>query len=162
MGKTAKTIGIIAGVILVLFVARIGLSMASRPDDQKLIQNALAEAVKASKEGKPGGVMDLLSKNLKVNDQEVGANGRQIADFVRQQKPNITVLEPQAQITGEEGRIVSPVELELFPFGKRTLNEVTMIFRKEDATEYLVLPVTKWRLTEVRVPDTSVAEFVQQ
>lgn len=162
MGKTAKTIGIIAAVVVVLFVARVGLSMANRPDDQKLIQDALAEAVKASKEGKPGGVMDLLSNNLKVNDQAVGANGRDIANFVRNQKPNVTVLEPKAQITGEEGRIVSPVELEMFPFGKRTLNEVTMIFRKEDATSYLVIPVTKWRLVEVRVPDTSIAEFVQQ
>jgi hypothetical protein len=161
MGKTAKTFGIIAAVILVLFVARIGLSMANRPDDQKLIENALAEAVEASKEGKPGGVIDLLSNNLKVNDQDVGGNNRQVADFVRQWKPNARVLEPKAQITGDEGRIVSPVELEMLNM-KRTLNEVTLIFRKEDATEYLFIPVAKWRLTEVRVPDTSLAEFMQQ
>jgi hypothetical protein len=161
MGKTAKTIVAIVATVVVLLAIRIGLSMANRPDDQKLIQAALAEAVEASKEGRPGGVIDLLSKNLKVNEQEVGTNMRQVADFVRKQKPDVEVLEPRAQITGEEGRIVSPVELDLGLLGKRTLKEVTLIFRKEDATEYLILPVTKWRLVEVRVPDATIQDFVQ-
>jgi hypothetical protein len=161
MGKTAKTIVAIVVTVVVLMAIRIGISMANRPDDQKLIQAALADAVEASKEGRPGGVIDLLSKNLKVNEQEVGTNMRQVADFVRKQKPDVEVLEPRAQITGEEGRIVSPVELDLGLLGKRTLKEVTMIFRKEDATEYLIIPVTKWRLVEVRVPDATIQDFVQ-
>ena len=160
MGKSAKTIGIIVAVVLVLFVIRVGLSMAKRPDDRQLIQNALKEAIQASKDGKPGGVMELLSRNLKVNDQNVGGNTRDIADFVRRQRPGIEVLEPEAQITGAEGRIVSPVTLDLGLLGQRTIKEVTMKFRKEDATEYLVIPVTKWRLVEVEVPETSIADLV--
>ncbi|MGV3618657.1 MAG: hypothetical protein ACO1SV_25320 [Fimbriimonas sp.] len=162
MGKTAKTIGIIVGVVLVLLVVRIGISMANRPDDQKLIERALAEAVEASKEGRPGGVMDLLSRNLKINNQEVGANGRDIAQFVRDQKPDVDVLEPKAQIIGEEGRIVSPVDVDFGLFGKRNLKEVTLIFKKEEGTEYLVIPVTKWRLVQVDVPEASISDFMMQ
>ncbi len=161
MNKTAKTILAIVGVVVVLVAVRIGISMANRPDDQRLIQDALAEAVEASKEGRPGGVLELISANLKFNDQSVGIDNRQIANFVKSQKPDVEVTNPRAQITGEEGRIVSPVELDLGLLGKRTLKEVTMIFRKEDGTQYGILPVTKWRLIEVRVPDATIADFMQ-
>jgi hypothetical protein len=160
MNKTGKTLIGIVVVIALLFGIRVALTLSGGQDDRKLIQQSLAEAIKASREGRPGGVVELLSANLKLNETEVGANQRQITDFIRKQKPSVTVTDPTPQITGEEARIVSPVELDLGILGKRNLSEVTLIFRKEDSTEFLLIPTRKWRLTEVRAPETAIAELM--
>jgi hypothetical protein len=151
---------VIVGIVIVLLCAKVAINIANKPDDPKLIQLALTEAIQASREGKPGGVMDLLSQNLKLNGTDVAANANQIRDFIRKQHPDITVDDPSPQITGNEARIVSPVQLDFGLIGKRSVPDVTMIFRKEDATEYLIIPTRKWRLTEVMAPDYAVAEFV--
>jgi len=161
MGKSAKGIVTVLAIVLVLIGVRIAVGLANRPDDQKLIQTALQEAIEASKEGRPGGVVDLLSSNLKVNNMDVQGNRGQIVRFIRDNKPNVDVKNKRAIITGDEARIVSPVELSLPIIGGRTLKEVTMIFRKEDAMEYLVFPTRKWRLTEVRVPEGTLADLTQ-
>jgi hypothetical protein len=38
---------------------------------------------------------------------------------------------------------------------------VTMIFKKESDRAYAVFPTRRWKLAEVRVPDSTVADFVQ-
>jgi hypothetical protein len=158
--KKAWFFGVVFALVLLL-VLRVGISLSNRPSDQVLIERALDEAIQASKEGRPGGVLDLLSANLKVNDQLIGASNREIANFVRDQKPDVKVLEPSARIIGEEGRIVSLVDLDLGILGVRRLKEVTMIFRREEATELVFIPTTKWRLVEVRVPDSTISDFMQ-
>jgi hypothetical protein len=161
MNKTGKTLIGIVVAIAILFGVRVALSLTGRKDDATLIQQSLQEAVKASREGRPGGVVDLLSNSLTVNQTEVGNARGQINDFIRKQKPSVTVLEPSPQITGDEARIVSPVELDLGILGKRNLSEVTLIFRKEESTEFLLIPTRKWRLTEVRAPETAISELMQ-
>lgn len=162
MAKSRKALWGIVVFLIVLVVIRVAISVSSQPDDPKLIRQALDEAVRASREGRPGGVVELLSQNLKLNNVDVGGNQRQIADFIRTQKPDVTVQNPTPQITGDEARIVSPVELSLGLLGKRNLNEVTMIFRKEDTTQYLIFPSRRWRLVEVRAPDSAVNDLMSQ
>lgn len=162
MNNTLKVVLAVLGVLVLLFGVRVAITVSKKPDDQKLIREALDEAILASKEGRAGGVIELLSRDLKFNDQEVGTNKRQIMDFVQKQKPSVTVQDTNALLTGDEARIVSPVEIDLGLFGgKRNLKEVSLIFRKEDATTYLIFPARKWRLVEVRVPDATVADFLQ-
>ena len=150
----------IVGLIVLLVCVRVGISIVNKPDDPKLIQDALKDAIQASKEGRPGGVVELFSQNLKLNSTDVGDNQRQITDFIRKQKPDVTIEDTTPQITGDEARIVSPVSLDLGILGKRQLKDVTLIFKKEDATEYLVIPTRKWHLTEVRTTDSAISELM--
>ena len=137
--------------------------MLGRPDDQTLIKQALDESIKASREGRPGGVMDKLSMNVKVNDQEYSGNSRQIADFIRNSRPDISFTSSKAIITGDEARIISPAHLKtqiLTQSIERDLSSVTLVFKREDDREYLVFPVKKWKLTEVKVDPSVVGELM--
>lgn len=52
------------GIVAALVVGRIAIGLINQPDDKTLIMKALKEAQVASKEGKPGGVLDFLSSDL--------------------------------------------------------------------------------------------------
>lgn len=165
MGKTKKTL-LFLGVFLVLLIGgRVMLSMAHQESDKSLIQKALADSIKASREGRAGGVMDKLSNQLKFNGAEYGGAGRDISRFIRDSKPDITVENDDPVISGDEGTIVSPVDLKLSMLGQsldRHLKKVTMVFRKEDARDWLVIPVRKWKLAEVEVSESAVSDLGMQ
>jgi hypothetical protein len=162
MGKGAKVALGLAFAALVLLGLRIGITAMRPPNDQVLIELALAESIQASKEGRPGGVMDKLSSQLRFNEVDASGNRRQIADYIKNNKPDVTVLNKTAVVTGDEARIVSPVEVSINFLGERKfqLNEVTMVFRREPDRAYLIIPTSKWKLAEVRVPDASLADFM--
>ncbi|RYG46636.1 hypothetical protein EON79_09610 [bacterium] len=163
MTSTGKTIAIVGGILVVLVVARVGIGLANQPDDQTLIRAAIKESIQDSKEGKPGGVLDLLSDNFKVNSDSVNASPGQISQFIRNQKPEITVVNDKALVTGDEARIVSPVDLKLGLLGQsieRQIKEVTLVFRKEDSRGFLFIPQKKWKLTDVRVPETAILDVI--
>lgn len=160
MGTTNKVLVAIALAIVLLGAFRIGISIVNKPDDPKLIQDALNDAIQASRDGRPGGVVELFSDNLKLNNVDVGGNERQITDFIRRQKPDIQFSNTHAQITGNEARIVSPVSLDLGVLGKRNIKDVTLIFKKEDGADFLIIPTSKWRLTEVRTPASAVTDLM--
>ncbi len=151
-----KPILIVAGILVLLVGVRVVMGL-SGADDKKLIQEALAESIKASKEGRPGGVMDKISDKLVVNSEQVGKS--QIGNVIRDMKPDVEVLKQDPIITGEEAQITSPVRLKVsLPIGNgtafdQTINDVTLIFAKESATDWLIIPTTKWRLREVKLPD---------
>ena len=153
------------GVLLVLLVGgRVIVSVLNPPDDQSLIKTALAESITATKEGRPGGVMDKLSANLKFNGENESGNQAEIAKYIRNSRPDVTVESIEPVVTGDEARIVSPVDLKVSTLGvdmDRHLKEVTMIFRKEDDRDWLIFPNRKWKLAEVQVPDSSVADLFQ-
>ncbi|RYG37926.1 hypothetical protein EON81_05220 [bacterium] len=163
MTSTGKTIAIVGGILVVLVGVRVGIGLVNQPDDQTLIRAAIKESIQDSKEGKPGGVLDLLSDNFKVNSNTMGINQGQISQFIRNQKPELTVVNDKALVTGDEARIVSPVDLKLNMLGQsmeRQIKEVTMVFRKEESRGFLFLPQKKWKLTDVRVPDTAILEVL--
>lgn len=161
MGKNLKIAVAVVGLVLVLAAIRIGPALVNPPSDQALIERALADAITAGKEGRPGSVLELLSQHLTVNGEAIGADSRQIANFVRDQKPVVVVSNQTAVVHGEEGRIVSPIELDLGILGTRHLNEANLIFRREDSTDYGIIPARKWKLVEVQVPKDAVQQLMQ-
>src|SRR5580658_486734 len=91
MGKPMKAF-LALGMLLVLLIGgKVILSVTHPQDDKKMIQDALSESILASKEGRPGGVMDKLSANIKYNNQDVGGSERDIARYIRSNKPDIVV-----------------------------------------------------------------------
>ena len=156
-------IWIIVGIVVLLGI-RVAITSLNAPDDQTQIQTALAESIKASKEGRPGGVMDMLSSNLKLNDMDTSGNRSQIVRYIKENSPDVTVIEKQAVITGDEAQIRSPVDLTLNFLGQkmeRRIEDVTMVFKREDDRAYLVFPTKRWKLAEVHIPEESVSLFMQ-
>ncbi len=158
-----KPILVIAAMLVLLVGVRILMSLGGQ-DDKKLVREALAESIKASKEGRPGGVMDKISDKLTVNNERV-ASMSQIANWIRDSKPDVEVLKQDPVIMGDEAQITSPVRVKLsMPIGNgtafdQTISNVTMVFAKESAYDWLIIPTTKWRLKEVKIPDDVMSQF---
>ena len=103
--------------------------------------------------------MDKLSDNLKLNDQSVEGNKSQIYRFIRDSKPEVEVQNSEPVISGDSATITSPVRLKMNFLGQsfdQTIPNVTMIFRKEDARDWLIFPTRQWRLQQVLVPPGSL------
>lgn len=154
---------VVGGSLLVLLLAGlIQVLLASGPSDEKLIREALQESLQAGKEGRPGGVVELLSDQLRFND-EVTPNKRQIAEFVRDSRPEVSVSERSLEVRGDHALMVADVSVRLAtPFGislDRTFQDVQLQFRREPATRLLVLPDRRWRLYRVLAPDANVSDF---
>jgi hypothetical protein len=158
MSRSVRIAAILIVSALILAGIRIAVSVAHRPTDETLIQQALTDSLEASRKGEPGAVMDLISKQLKVNEQSY-SDSPQIAKFIKESKPDITIQDRKTLITGDEARIVSPVEIKLSMLGQsmdQSIDNVTLIFHREEARGFLFLPVVKWRLTEVRLPENQL------
>jgi hypothetical protein len=141
-------------VILVALIAgRIAIGVSHPPSDRQQIEDALQKSIQASKEGRPGGVMDLLGDNLSYNGQNASQDLGQVARFIKNQKPDITVEKPDPIITGDEAQVVSPVDITVSFLGQQksfNLKDVILVFRREPSRQFLVFPSTRWQLIEVR------------
>lgn len=150
----------VLGLVVGLVLGRLAFEMFQPVDEKQRIRDALARSIQDSREGKPGGVLDLLSQNLVVNTQEFSANRQQIANFVREQKPRVEIPNDEPQFIGDQARIVSPVTIDAGLFGSRQLDQVTLIFRKELAPKWGIIPDHRWQLVDVRVPDDAVNQLM--
>lgn len=153
--KAMVVIGVVAAILVVL---RFGLQS---PSDQELISQALKESIQATKEGKPGGVLEHLSRSLVLND-EANVNRRDIADFIRDIKPDITVHDPKPTVAGERAEIVSDVTLKIGVLGvgiSQNLSNVRIEFGREVGTKWGVFPTKAWRITSVSAPDIDPEQF---
>ncbi|HWA83466.1 MAG TPA: hypothetical protein VG820_08545 [Fimbriimonadaceae bacterium] len=149
-------------LFLVLAVLAVGgryiYGLANRPDDKTQIRQALADAIKASKEGRSGSVIDLLSEHFKVNGEQPGFG--QIAKMVKESHPDIVVNDTDPVISGDAAQITSSVRVTgtFFGAGQQTFDfkDAQLYFKKESAMDWLIFPTTKWRLSDVRLPDNEL------
>ena len=124
------------------------------PSDERMIQIALNDALESSREGRPGGVLEVLSSQFMVNTEQPGS--RQIANIIRNNHPEITILDRSPLISGDKARITSPIDVKLAFMGMRydqKVDNVSLIFERTLAHEWVFVPVKKWRLSQVLVPD---------
>ena len=151
-----RIIFLVLGIAAALLVLRLTV-FAPQPDDQQLISQALQDSIQASKEGRAGGVLDILSQKFRINDQEPGRFD--IAKFIRERKPDITVYNNHAVVSGDTARIDTPVEVKLSFLNQnfdQRIDNVTLVFQKEEAHRFIVIPTTAWHLTDVEVPNNSI------
>lgn len=146
--------GILA-VVLVLVGVRLVMTM-NGPSDTQQIRDALAASIRASKEGKPGGVMDYLSSKLRINDtDELPAS--QVQNFIKNSRPDVTVGRVDPVVNSSEGtaHVLTSAKVSydwLNQKGSIDLSEVDILFRREDAHEWLIFPTKKWRIVEIDIP----------
>lgn len=152
--------------MIVVAIAVIGfgakwISSMNGPDDRTLIRRALSDAQKASREGRPGGVMELLSAHIKINSDSPG-NETQIAKWIKDGHPDVRITQIDPLVEGDRATIVSPasVSFDMSHFGHfdRQFPSVTLVFRKEDDHEWIVIPVKKWKLVDAVLPASDIPE----
>lgn len=156
MNKNILISGVVA-VVLGLFLWKYLSLNVWGPSDQTMIDHALTEAVQASKEGRPGGVMDYLADQFKVNNDEFGS--RQVANFIKDSHPDITIPRSPAVVSGDQARITTPVSVKANYLGfsiDRKIDNVSLIFERSEGHEWLFIPVKKWRLSQVLLPQDAV------
>lgn len=163
MTSGKKILGITGGVVVLLLLGRIGLGFLNQPDDKTLIVAALKEAQTASKEGKPGGVMDFISPYLKVNETETEGMRGQIANYIKNSKPEVEFTKVEPQIFGEEARIETPAKVNfgVGPFSSgMTIPNVVVKFKKEEDKEWFIIPKKKWKISAIELPVDSLSSLM--
>lgn len=152
---------LLLGLALVLLVGRIGLGFLHAPDDQRLVREALAEATKAAREGRAGGVLDNISAEVALNGERP-PNLSGVADVVRRYSPDVKLASTAAAVTGDEARVVTPAELSVGVGPLRTafpLGQITIVLRKEPDHDFLIIPTHRWRVTRIEVPQTTASDL---
>ena len=158
MSKATTAVVVFVGIAVVATVLRFTL-FGSNASDQELIKGALKESIEASKEGRSGSVIDLLSDQFEVNGQQPGT--AQISRLVKEYKPEVEVPNDDPVIAGESAEIVSPVKLKLkFPLSRTfEITDVKFLFQKEQSTTLVFFPTKKWRLRAVELPEDAMSQL---
>ena len=142
------------GVILAIFLIKFISVSFFGPSDDKLVREALDRAIVASREGRPGGVLESLTSHFKMNSDMPG--GAQIANFIKDSHPDVTVENYDAIINGDTARITSPVRVKVSFMGHdfdQRVENVSMVFKREDGHVWLIIPARDWKLEQVFVPE---------
>ena len=153
MATGKKILGVTLGIVGILFVGKVGLGFLNQPDDKTLITEAVKEAQQAGKEGKPGVVLDFLSKGLKVNGTEVDVSRSEISKYINNSKPDIELAAIEPIITGDDARIETQATLKIgvAMFSKTvTIPNVVVNLRKEVDHQWLIIPKKSWKVTQIR------------
>lgn len=148
-------IGGIAGAAVLIYVG-IGL-FAPQPSDEELIRQALDEAIKAGKEGRPGSVIDFLASDFEVNGERFSTG--QIAERIRKMKPDMKFENREPTVSGDNASLKSSVALSLAIGPSMNIDNVEVIFEKRSATRMLIFPAKKWQVTDVSVPEEAYEQF---
>ena len=163
MTSGKKILGVTGGLVLLLVVGKIGLGFLNQPDDKTLITDAVLEAQKAGREGRPGGVLDFLDiPQLKINGEDAPFGGKEVANYVKNSKPDITFTKIEPIITGDDARIESPatVKIGIAMFSKdMTIPKVIINLKKEVDHEWLFIPKKSWKIVEIRADAADLASF---
>jgi hypothetical protein len=149
------------GAIAIGLVGAAGISFLRQPSDEVQIQTALDEAIKASREGKPGPVLDFVSRNLSIDGIEV-INKSDIQKFIESNRPEVVVENKNPAISGSKARITSAVTVTfriLTASMPHKLANVEFNFEKEPSLNFGILPGSKWQLREINTKNSSTQEL---
>lgn len=138
-------------------VGLLGLSAyLSQPSDEEAIKRSLTEAIEASRMGKPGPVLDFVSRGIAVNSESLEAARQEISNYIRMAKPDVEVVSMKPVITGDVATITSPLRLKLTLATVETppiTMNAKLTLRRESSRMWLVFPTTTWRLVAIEGDD---------
>ncbi|MBS1723743.1 MAG: hypothetical protein JSS66_12410 [Armatimonadetes bacterium] len=147
-----------------LLLAALAVPLFFGPSDRQLIAQALQDSCQASREGRPGGVMDYLSSSMRYNGEPIG-DRREVARYIKQTRPEVVILNPTPVINGQTATVVSPVEVKIsigpMPVSMR-LENVRITLSRETGFKWLVVPAPKWRITEIKADEIDVSQWLSQ
>ncbi len=151
----SKFFWLVVGVFVAVYGFRYLQLTLFGPSDKDQIVAALNRSLDAGRKGEDGGVLEYLSGDFKIN-AEVPASKGQIANYIRQSKPDVTVTGPVAPTVSDQTATVTvPMHVKTTIMSMpidQTLNDVTITFQKETDMDWGVIPVSKWRIKSVYLP----------
>lgn len=154
-----KAKALLIAIPILVYAGKAAQVMLFAPSDNQQIEKVFYEAIVASREGKPGSLIDKLSFKFKVNGMEPGM--RKVADFIRDSKPELQASYNTPSIHDNEGLMTSNVKIKAqylaFSFDGEVKN-VEFVFKKESTQVWLFIPSSTWRLEQVNVPNESIQE----
>lgn len=153
MSRATGIVFAFVGIAALATILRLTL-FADRTPDRILIQQALKESIEAGKEGRPGSVVELLSREFEVNGYKPGAS--EVSRLVKQYKPEVEVLNQEPSVLGDRADLVSPVRLKLkvaVASQSFDIKDVKFQFEKEHGTQWLFFPTKEWKLRSVELPE---------
>jgi hypothetical protein len=124
---------------------------ATEPGDVEKLRKSLAEIEDSGRDGDAFSFLDELSRDLTFNGAPEVAKG-EIGQWVRQGRPVIEFLRRVPQVEGERARLVTDVTVTADWMGMAqglTFEQVELVWQKETAWKWAVLPVSAWRLAQV-------------
>ncbi|MBI5706774.1 MAG: hypothetical protein HZC36_07260 [Armatimonadetes bacterium] len=139
---------VIVSVVSVAVLAIAGLLVFGRePSDEQQIREALRDSIQAGKEGRPGGMLEILSRDFNY-DAIPYEQARAVQRYIRDGKPDVTLDNWRPEIDGDLAVIKTAATIKVgIPFNTTfTFPDCTLTFRRERASRFLVFPGTKWRL----------------
>ncbi len=162
MKRQTKVLILLVGVIALLLAIRFALF--GQPSDREQIANALAESIRASKEGRPGGVIEYLSPHFKINEENPGSSQR-IGKFIRDNRPDIEVRNTEPVISGDKAEIDTSVKVTVQLLSvplQQEIPNVKIHFQKESGLRWLVFPVKDWKIASVEAPEVDLSQFMDR
>lgn len=142
-----KLIGL--GLILLSLIGALALLFfQGQPSDEALIKEALRDSIQAGKEGRPGSVLDLLTRDFELDNQQI-VSDREVARFIRDSKPDVDIENWEPIVDGDRAQLETAISIKVgLPLNQTiTLPNVRLTFRKERAARWLIFPGAKWRLS---------------
>jgi hypothetical protein len=155
MKSGSKILGVTGTAVVLLLAARVGIGFLNQPTDEQLIQTAIKEAIAASKEGKAGGVLELMSSSLTVNQGDANGSKSNVSKYISNMRPDVTFANTKPTIEGDGARIETSANIKVNLLGNEQsadIPTVTIRLTKEEDKEWLIIPKRKWRITNVDVP----------
>lgn len=147
------TIGI--GIAVFLYVGMMAKTFFGQPSDQVLIKQALDAAVADAREGKTGKVMELLSSKAMFAGADIPRG--EVGNYIKNAKPDFTIITPTPIIEGDKAVIVSPVDVSLKvaivstpPVRINSRIELT----KEKHMSFFLVPTSSWKITKIEADGT--------
>ncbi len=157
-GQAKKILPPVLVVVLIL-VAVVMLSGAKH-DDKAEIENALASAVKASKEGRAGGVVAFLASNVVINGQSYNIN-QQFDSFVRKYHPDITLGAMEPEIQGDSAKVTTDIQFTVMTQSV-DIKEVTFTLEKQSGHKWLFFPDQEWKITGATAPEAGYSQVLSE
>ncbi len=156
--KNTKYLPVIAGVVAVAIV--VFLLVGAKHDDKAEIETALKNTLQASREGRPGGVVEYLASDVVVNGEHYNVN-RQFDDFIRKYHPDITLGEVKPDIVGDKATVTSEIQ---FSVANQSVDipDVTFNLQRQQTRKWLVIPSQEWKVTGASAPEKGYEQILSQ
>jgi hypothetical protein len=164
MTKATRILVGTLGTTLLLGSVAYGLLTSQKPDDTTLIQQAVKDALAKSRNGEPGGILDLMSAKIQFNGTEYDGSKSSIADFVKKNRPEITFANTSPEVTSDSSARIETSAKMKFALGplSHTVDVPNVVIRltKESHRSFLLIPRDEWKVSSVdaefgQLPDLS-------
>ncbi|MCG9894437.1 MAG: hypothetical protein MH204_03030 [Fimbriimonadaceae bacterium] len=122
-----------------------------------MIDAALEEAVQASREGRPFGVLEHMAGNFQFNGQAAGDRS-DIIRYVRTLKPDVKIQDRRLTLDGDSATWTTPVKIvfgdsESGVGGTFEIPDVKIHFRRSFGTRMTFFPYSSWKMERVDAPN---------